>query len=68
MQRFNGIEHVGCEALAARVAKLPNLKLHLFGHIHCDHGSKKCGNTTFINASICSEQYKPTNQPFIFNI
>lgn len=33
-----GGEHAGCEALAARVALL-RPQLHVFGHIHEDHGA-----------------------------
>lgn len=74
VERWNGkscgwdIEHVGCEELYKKVMSIPTLKLHIFGHIHCGQGDIKVGNTTFINASICTEQYKPTNSPYIVNI
>lgn len=60
--------HAGCEDLYRRVMAMPNLRLHVFGHIHSGHGSVKIGNTTFINASICTEEYKPVNKPFIVSI
>ena len=60
--------HVGCEELAIRVKQLKNLKLHLFGHIHYGYGSTKIDNVTFINASCCTESYKPTNDPWIIEI
>lgn len=74
VQRFNGqkceyeIEHVGCEDLLARIQKLKQLKLHIFGHIHDGYGTQKVGDTIFANASICDEQYRPTHKPLIFEI
>ena len=74
VEHFNGktckfeLEHVGCWDLYNRVMQLKYLKLHVFGHIHCGAGSIKIGETTFINASICTEKYKPTNPPFIISI
>lgn len=74
VERWNGkncsydTEHVGCDDLHNRVQELKDLKLHVFGHIHGGYGSMKVGNTTFINASICTEQYKPTNKPIIISI
>jgi Icc-related predicted phosphoesterase len=58
----------GCEDLRARVDQLPNLQLHVFGHLHMNHGSIKVGNTTFINASTCTERYKPINKPICIGI
>ena len=38
-------------------------KYHCFGHIHGDGGKvEKKGETTFINASVCNEQYQPVNE------
>ena len=71
VERFNGkiceyeMEHVGCQDLYNRVMELKDLKVHQFGHLHLNHGTIKIGDTTFINASTCTEKYKPTNQPFI---
>jgi len=59
---------VGCEELYKRVFELKQLKLHQFGHIHHAWGTKQIDNITFINASICTENYKPTNKPWIINI
>lgn len=55
--------HVGCEDLYNRIQDLKELKLHVFGHIHHSYGSTRIGNTTFVNASVCTEKYKPTNKP-----
>ena len=52
----------GCEVLAERVAALPDLKLHVFGHIHEGAGcSEDERGTTYVNASVCTRGYEPTN-------
>ncbi len=66
-----GYENAGCEALRERVDELlPNgrLKLHVFGHIHCGYGTKTSGGVRFVNASACTEVYKPTQAPIVFDI
>lgn len=62
------IENVGCYDLYDRVSNLANLNLHVFGHIHEGFGQLKKGNTTFVNASICTAEYKPTNPPIIIDL
>jgi len=57
--------HVGCKGLSKRVAELKELRLLVSGHIHCSRGIVK-GTPDIINASICNEQYKPTNKPIIY--
>jgi Icc-related predicted phosphoesterase len=38
-------------------------KVVAFGHIHGDGGKKvNINNTTYINASLCDENYDPTNE------
>lgn len=61
-------ENVGCEDLRARIQKLPQLKLHVFGHIHHAYGVLRGGGTTFVNASICNEKYEPANEPVRFEL
>jgi len=56
-------DSVGDTALANRITKLSNLKLHVFGHIHCQYGIEKKGEVTFVNASLCNEAYAPVNKP-----
>lgn len=58
-------EHVGCWDLKKRIEDLKLLKLHVFGHIHKGYGKTEEGPTTFINASICNEEYNPVNVPFV---
>jgi len=55
-------EHVGCEALRARVFDLKP-KLNIFGHIHEGSGNKNIEGIEFINASVLNENYMYTNKP-----
>jgi Icc-related predicted phosphoesterase len=59
---------VGCEELLSRVTALKNLKLHVFGHIHHSHGTSTLNEVTFINASTCTESYKPSNVPITIEL
>lgn len=54
-------KNVGCRFLELRLRQLMQLKLHIFGHIHPSRGQKKIGRTLYVNASICTEEYKPIN-------
>lgn len=56
---WNNDDHVGCKALLERINQLKDLRLHVFGHIHCGRGYLENGKTTFINASVLSEDYQP---------
>jgi len=60
---------VGCEALLKRIQELPNLKLNVFGHIH-EFGGQQCeiDGVTYVNASINTLQYFPSNKPVIIDI
>ncbi len=62
------IECVGCWDLYSRIQDLKQLQLHVFGHIHAGYGQVKKGNVTYINASICTEAYKPTNAPIVVDV
>ncbi|WP_372371198.1 metallophosphatase domain-containing protein [Candidatus Uabimicrobium sp. HlEnr_7] len=53
---------VGCEDLLNKVIEIKP-RYHIFGHIHEAYGITKNDHTTFVNASICTLEYKPTNQP-----
>lgn len=53
-------ETVGCEELRDRIAKV-HPAIHIFGHIHHGHGEHHEKYTSYYNASICDEQYKPIN-------
>ena len=60
-------EDVGCEALAARV-DVVRPALHVFGHIHEAYGVARTDATTFVNASVCTLRYAPTNAPFVIDL
>jgi Icc-related predicted phosphoesterase len=62
------VEHVGCEELTKRIESLPNLKAHIFGHIHHSYGTKQVGPCLFVNASSCTEAYKPINPPLVIEV
>lgn len=57
---------VGCKDLWNRILQLKQLKLHCFGHIHGSSGEYYFNGVKYINASICDEQYQPTNPVRIY--
>lgn len=59
---LTGKIYAGDEALAARLADLPNLKIHVFGHIHEGYGHRKIG-ADFYNAAILDALYRVRNSP-----
>lgn len=62
-----GSEHIGCEELLAAVERVKP-KIHVFGHIHGGYGKTQYVNTLFVNASTCTEQYKPLNEPIVIEL
>lgn len=59
--------NVGCELLRNRIEEL-NPTLNVYGHIHEGYGIYNNGKTTFVNASICTPDYRPTNKPIIIDL
>ena len=52
----------GCEELLLALHRVKP-DIHAFGHIHAHGGSiEHLGKTMCINASVCDEQYNPTNK------
>lgn len=51
--------NVGSRTLLERLNVLPNLRLVVFGHIHEGAGVYQLRETTLINASLMSVEYKP---------
>lgn len=51
--------HVGCEALAARLPTLRELRVHVFGHIHEAYGVEVAGGMAYV----CDLDYRPVNAP-----
>lgn len=59
----------GCEALRERVEELPQLRAHVFGHIHEAYGCRELGRCRFFNASICDlYQRAAVNPPWVFDL
>ena len=61
-------KHVGCEALRERIATLPKLRLHAFGHVHEGYGTFEEDGHRFANASICNLEYAPVNAPLVVDL
>lgn len=67
--RYGPPQSVGCEELRKKIDSMDNPpRYHLFGHIHHGYGEIKIGSTTFMNASLCNEDYAPVNSPVVFDI
>ena len=52
--------NVGCEELLKAVERVKPL-VHVFGHIHEGYGVTTSRETAFVNASTCTDRYRPTN-------
>lgn len=65
-----GEKNVGCPSLMEEILKLKDLKVHSFGHIHEEYGSKVLDENgpIFVNASICTLRYKPWNKPIVIDL
>lgn len=61
-------KHVGCVALKDRIAKIPNLRLHVSGHVHEAYGAEKDGDVLYVNACTCDAQYFPDNPPIVVDL
>lgn len=60
-------EHVGCADLMERVKQVKP-KIHAFGHIHCDYGTKTVGETQFVNCALADEGYHLSHDPVVIDI
>jgi Icc-related predicted phosphoesterase len=59
--------HEGCADLRAAVAGLPNLRLHVFGHIHIAFGLYEQAGVAFVNAAMLTDKYALRERlPFVF--
>lgn len=61
-------QNVGCSDLLECIKNKPNLKAHIFGHIHSGYGSYSLNNTKLINASLLDDSYKQVNKPIVFDL
>jgi hypothetical protein len=60
-------ESCGCSSLRYYVEKIKPV-LCISGHIHEGYSTNIVGDTTFINASICTRRYVPSNKPIVVDI
>lgn len=60
-------QHVGCSALATRVATLDKLRLHVFGHIHAGYGTQRVGRVLCVNACICDSHNDPKRTAIVLD-
>jgi len=58
-----GGRRTGCSELRKKVDSLPNLKLHVFGHIHEGYGQETRNKTAFVNCAHMDIRYRPVNNP-----
>lgn len=58
-------DSAGCQGLLEVVKKIKPA-FHIFGHIHEAYGVTNDGATTFVNASVCDQLYRPVNPPIAF--
>lgn len=57
----------GSEILLQAVTNV-NPRIHLFGHIHKQHGITSIGTTTFSNGAIMNEDYSILNHPNVIEL
>jgi Icc-related predicted phosphoesterase len=60
--------NVGCELLRHQLENRLKPLLHVFGHIHGAYGAVYNRETLYVNASICTERYEPSNKPIIVDL
>ena len=60
--------HAGCEDLLKEIKTRIKPKAHIFGHIHEGYGEVIEDGIKFINASICTLSYRPSNKPIVFTL
>ena len=59
----------GCRDLLDAVKRLPELRLHVFGHLHLSGGCRVIeGSATFVNAAMVDEDYELTRQAQVITI
>lgn len=60
-------QHVGCWDLMEAVKRVKP-KVHIFGHIHQQKGTKTVGKTSFYNVAVLDETYKLTEEATVIDI
>lgn len=64
---FDDDINYGSEDLLTAVSEV-NPRIHLFGHIHKQHGITTIGTTTFSNGAIMNESYSILNHPNVIEL
>lgn len=64
---FSDNIHYGSHDLLKRICKI-KLSLHLFGHIHNEHGTLQSQGTTFSNAALLNNDYQMEGEPAMFEL
>lgn len=52
-------QFVGCVELRKKIEEIKP-DIHIFGHIHCQHGQKHINGTSYYNVAVCDEMYGAT--------
>jgi Icc-related predicted phosphoesterase len=60
-------QSAGCKRLARHIKRVKP-KYHIFGHIHEGRGVHTEDGTTYMNVSICTRKYVPSNKPLCFEL
>lgn len=58
---------VGCADLWEAVQERA-IRLHVFGHIHEQHGLVERGDRLYVNASTCNERFRPDNPAIVVEL
>jgi hypothetical protein len=58
---------VGCGMLRHRIETI-RPTLHVCGHIHHAYGASLVNDIMYVNASICTERYIPSNKPIVIDL
>ncbi len=58
----------GSMSLYQKLKRLPNLKHHIFGHIHEGYGQDQIDDIKFHNVSVLDENYKIKNKPTLIEL
>jgi len=67
LDRTAGGDDVGCEDLADALFRV-RPRLHVFGHIHEAHGTRRVGPTIHVNACSCDLDYSPNQTPVVIDL
>lgn len=66
LDKVKGGKRVGCRDLTTAIERV-SPKIHIFGHIHESYRKDTFDGVDYYNASVCTLDYKPINQPFVID-